>query len=68
MANRRQFLKNLFLAPMILSGIKETQPDFYYSNDPIESDFSKSLKPEYLFTTTQGGKYNTASGYVFKIE
>ena len=24
--------------------------------------------PEYLFTTTQGGKYKTASGYVFKIE
>lgn len=25
-------------------------------------------KPEYLFTTTQGGKFNTASGFVFKIE
>lgn len=23
--------------------------------------------PEYLFTTTQGGKFNTASGFVFKI-
>jgi len=28
----------------------------------------KNGKPEYLFTTTQGGKYNTASGFVFKIE
>jgi len=28
----------------------------------------KNGKPEYLFTTTQGGKFNTASGYVFKIE
>ena len=25
-------------------------------------------KPDYLFTTSQGGKYNTASGFVFKIE
>lgn len=25
-------------------------------------------KTEYLFTTTQGGKYNTASGFVFKIQ
>ena len=25
-------------------------------------------KPEYLFTTTQGGKFNTASGFVFKID
>lgn len=24
--------------------------------------------PEYLFTTTQGGKYGTSSGFVFKIE
>jgi hypothetical protein len=28
----------------------------------------KDGKPEYLFTTTPGGKYNTASGFVFKIE
>jgi hypothetical protein len=28
----------------------------------------RNNKPEYLFTTTQGGKYNTASAYVFKIE
>lgn len=28
----------------------------------------KNNKPAYLFTTTQGGKYNTASGYVFRIE
>ena len=28
----------------------------------------KKGKPEYLFTTTQGGKFNTASGFVFKIE
>lgn len=28
----------------------------------------KDGRPEYLFTTTQGGKYKTASGYVFKIE
>ncbi|QGY43971.1 family 43 glycosylhydrolase [Maribellus comscasis] len=28
----------------------------------------KNGKPEYLFTTSQGGKYNTASGYIFKIE
>lgn len=27
----------------------------------------KDGKPEYLFTTTQGGKYQTASGFVFKI-
>ncbi len=27
----------------------------------------KEGKPEYLFTTTQGGAYNTASGFVFKI-
>lgn len=27
----------------------------------------KSGLPEYLFTTTQGGKFNTASGFVFKI-
>ena len=25
-------------------------------------------KPEYLFTASQGGKYETASGFVFKIE
>lgn len=25
-------------------------------------------KPDYLFTTSQGGKYNTSSGFVFKIE
>jgi len=25
-------------------------------------------KPDYLFTATRGGKYNTASGFVFKIE
>jgi hypothetical protein len=29
---------------------------------------TKNGKPEYLFTTTQGGKFNTASGFVFKIE
>ncbi len=28
----------------------------------------KDGKPDYLFTTSQGGKYETASGYVFKIE
>ena len=28
----------------------------------------RNNKPEYLFTTTQGGKFNTASGFVFKIE
>lgn len=28
----------------------------------------KNGKPDYLFTTSQGGKYSTASGYVFKIE
>lgn len=28
----------------------------------------KNNKPAYLFTTTQGGKYNTASGYVFRME
>lgn len=27
----------------------------------------KNGRPEYLFTTTQGGKYQTASGFVFKI-
>ena len=27
----------------------------------------KNGKPEYLFTAAQGGKYNTASGFVFKI-
>lgn len=27
----------------------------------------KDGKPTYLFTTSQGGKYNTASGFVFKI-
>lgn len=27
----------------------------------------KNGKPEYLFTTSQGGKYNTASGYIFRI-
>ncbi len=27
----------------------------------------KNGKPEYLFTTSQGGKYETASGFVFKI-
>lgn len=28
----------------------------------------KDGKPAYLFTTTQGGKYMTSSGFVFKIE
>jgi beta-xylosidase len=28
----------------------------------------KNGRPEYLFTATQGGKYMTASGFVFKIE
>jgi hypothetical protein len=28
----------------------------------------KNGKPEYLFTTSQGGKYNTASSFIFKIE
>ncbi len=28
----------------------------------------KNNKPQYLFTTSQGGKYSTASGFVFKIE
>ncbi len=27
----------------------------------------KNGKPKYLFATTQGGKYNTASGYIFEI-
>jgi len=27
----------------------------------------KDKEPEYLFTTSQGGKYMTASGFVFKI-
>jgi hypothetical protein len=28
----------------------------------------KNAKPSYLFTTSQGGKYMTASGFVFRIE
>lgn len=28
----------------------------------------KNGNPEYLFTTSQGGKYQTASGFVFKIQ
>lgn len=28
----------------------------------------RNEKPEYLYTTTQGGKYQTSSGFVFKID
>ncbi len=28
----------------------------------------RNEKPEYLFTTSQGGKYNTSSSFIFKIE
>lgn len=56
------------------------QSDYYFEQPPAPKHLNrygrferpqllmKNGKPDYLFTTTQGGKYNTASGYVFKID
>jgi len=55
------------------------QTNYYFNQPPAPKHLNrygrferpqilmKNGKPEYLFTATQGGKYNTASGYILKI-